>query len=709
MNNLIDKIAELIYVVDMDSYELQYINHTGRMRFGISDIRGQKCYEVIHGRTEPCEFCNNDQLSDKTFITWECENQKVGRHYLLKDSLIQWNAKKAKVEIACDITEQVHQKEELREMLDIQNVIVECVQMLHSADDILRVLDQVIGRVGSFLHARRAYIYESCPEEGVDQAQVWYSPDVLEEERDYISKKCSLSWRNMALFDDQQYAAIDDIGKIRNQNPEGYAAMKSGGITSFIAVPLELEQKCIGYIEIDNPPEDSVHKIVPLISTLAYFISSCMCIYKNRRRLERISYTDSLTGIQNRTAYNQLIKELEHGGGNGIGVIYIDINDMKGINDRYGHSYGDHILVDLAKRITDCFQGERTFRINGDEFIVICQNMTKIEFAGRVQTLVRNVETQREYGVSMGHQWSEKQENVRSLIAVCDKMMYEDKKGFYFERPMPRHCRYHYDEIKELLNPDTLGRKLKEGEFLTYIQPKMAVEDRRLIGAEALVRYQNEEGLIISPDRFIPLLEENWLIDLLDFHVYENVCRQIKTWEKMGIPVVPVSVNFSRYTLMDVSFLDRLKQVAANCGIDRRLVEIEVTESADTDESFDLPGIVAKIRQAGFVVAIDDFGVKYANLFLFATMDFDTLKIDKSLVNDLAHNEKARAVLCSICDICRRMNIEMIVEGIETEEQLNILEEIGCYGVQGYYFSRPIPALEFESRYLRRCGEKASA
>lgn len=89
MNNLIDKIAELIYVVDMDSYELQYINHTGRMRFGISDIRGQKCYEVIHGRTEPCEFCNNDQLSDKTFITWECENQKVGRHYLLKDSLIQ--------------------------------------------------------------------------------------------------------------------------------------------------------------------------------------------------------------------------------------------------------------------------------------------------------------------------------------------------------------------------------------------------------------------------------------------------------------------------------------------------------------------------------------------------------------------------------------------------------------------------------------------
>lgn len=709
MNNLMDKITEMIYVVDMDSYELKYINHTGKTRFGIDDVKGLKCYEVIHGRTKPCEFCNNGQLSDKTFITWECKNQKVGRHYLLKDSLIQWNGKKAKVEIACDITEQVHQKEELQEMLDSQNVIVDCVQMLHSADDIPKVLDPVIGRIGSFLHVKRAYIYENCPEEGLNQAHVWYSSDVLEEERGCIRKECSLAWRKMALFNEQQYAVAGDINEIRNQDQEMYEAMKSGGITSFIAVPLELEHKCIGYIEIDNPPENSVHKIVPLISTLAYFISSCMCICKNRRRLERISYTDSLTGLQNRTAYNQLIKELEHGSGNGIGALYIDINDMKGINDRFGHPYGDHILVDLAKRITACFKGEKSFRINGDEFIVICQNMTKIEFAARVQALVSDVNNQREYGISMGHQWSEKQENIRSQIAVCDKMMYEDKKGFYFERPMPRHCRYHYDEIKELLNPDTLAEKLKEGKFLTYIQPKMAVKGRRLIGAEALVRYQNKDGQIISPDRFIPLLEENWLIDLVDFHVYENVCRQIQTWEKMGVPVVPVSVNFSRYTLMDVSFTEHLERVIASYGISKSLVEIEVTESADTDEAFDLPGVVAKIRQAGFLVSIDDFGVKYANLFLFATMDFDTLKIDKSLVGNLAHNEKAREVLCSICDICRRLDIEMIVEGIETEEQLNILEEIGCYGVQGYYFSCPIPASEFESRYLRGCGAKASA
>lgn len=709
MNDLIDKVSEMIYVVDIDTYELQFMNEAGKSRFGIADVRGRKCYEVLHDKTQPCEFCNNCQLSDQVYITWECENKKVGRHYLLKDSLIDWNGKSAKVEIACDITEQDQQKEALREMLEGQNIIMECVQMLHSADIILDVLDLVIEKIGRFARAKRAYIYENCPEEGVDQAHVWYSPEVPAEKRGKVREECGLPWRRNVLFEGPGCAVVKDIQRIRNQNPSLYEAMISNEITSFVAAPLELEEKCIGFIEIDNPPEESIDKIAPLISTLAYFLSSCMCICKTRLRLERLSYTDSLTGVMNRNAYNQRVKELEAGYENGVGVVYIDVNDMKGINDRFGHSFGDHILVELAGRIAREFERKEIFRINGDEFVVICQAETKIPFTAKVQSMIRALKGQEEFDVSIGYQWSENQENIKNLIAVSDRMMYENKKGFYFDRPMPRHCRYQYDEIKELLNPDTLEQELERGGFLVYIQPKMAVDGQRLIGAEALVRYQRRNGGLISPDRFIPLLEEYRLIEMVDFYVFDTVCGQIASWARSGVSAVPVSVNFSRHSLMEVSFLEQLERIASSHGIDRRLVEIEVTESADTDESFDLLGMIAKIRKAGFAVSIDDFGVKYANLFLFATVDFDVLKIDKSLAKDLVQNEKARSILQSVSDICKRIGIDMIVEGIETEEQLKILEGMGCYGVQGYYFSRPIPIPDFEERYMRQGKEIASA
>lgn len=700
MRDLINEVSEMIYVVDLETYELQFINEAGKNRFGIEDTEHKKCYEIIYGRTEPCEFCNNSHLSEDSSITWECSNYKVGRHYLLKDSLIEWNGKKAKVEIACDITEQQRQKEELKAVLDAQNVILNCVQMLHSAENVLEVLENVIGKIGSFVHAKRAYIYENCPEEGVVGAHVWYSPEVPEEKRGGIEREIDLDWRRSSLFVNGNCVVIQDLRSIKQQNPAVYEAMVSEEINCIVAAPLELEKKCIGYMEIDNPSEERIEKIAPLISTLAYFISSCMCVCKNYRRLERQSYTDSLTGVRNRNAYNQMIKSLEEDEGP-AGVVYIDVNDMKGLNDRFGHAFGDHILADLSERIAAYFKRDDIYRIDGDEFVVICMEGTRVQLAGKVQSLLCDVREQREYCVSVGYQWSEKRSDIRNLIAASDRMMYEDKKGYYFDRPMPRHCRYQYDEIKELLDADSLENRLADGGFLIYIQPKMAVQDQTLIGAEALVRYCSKEGLIISPDRFIPVLEEKHLIDMIDFYVFNSVCGQVSRWKDMGIDVVPISVNFSRYSLMEVDFLERLEKMVSAYGIDKRLVEIEVTESADTDEGFDFLGMLERIRSAGFVVSIDDFGVKYANLFLFATVDFDVLKIDKSLAQNLVCNEKARAVLRSVSDICKCMGIHMIVEGIETEEQLRILEEMGCYGVQGYYFSRPVPIPDFEARYMQ--------
>lgn len=701
MKDLIDELAEIIYVVDLDTYELQFINETGKKRFEIADISDRKCYDVLYGKQEPCAFCNNCRLTEGDFITWECDNEKVGCHYLLKDALIDWNGKKAKVEIACDITKQEEQKKELQMMSDSQKLIIDCVQKLHGTDNILEVLDDVAMMMGSFLQARRTYIYVNCPDEGVEGAHIWYEDGVPEDERDGVGEECGMSWRRNVLFGGQNGGVtVRDVKLLRSSNPIACAAMEAKGITRIAAAPLELEKDCIGYIEIDNPPEEQLEKIVPLLSTLAYFISSCMCICKNRRRLERMNYTDSLTGVGNRNAYSRFLNDFDGGDSAGVGVVYIDINDMKGINDRYGHAYGDHVLVNLSDRLATYFPLEAVFRIDGDEFVILCQNVTKAEFRENVRAFISDVEEQNRFVISVGYKWSENGKSIENLIDASDRMMYENKKGYYFSHPMPGHCRYQCEEVRELLDITTLERKLAEGSFPVYLQPKMSVNGRRLIGAEALVRYRNDAGKLVFPDHFIPILEDNKLIDVVDFYVFDYICRQMRQWREHGIPAIPISVNFSRYTLMDVNFLDWMERTADRYGVDRRLIEIEVTESADTDEGFDLLGFIKKIREAGFKVSIDDFGVKYANLFLFATVDFDALKIDKCLSKDLENNEKARAILLAVSDICKRMGISMIVEGIETEEQLHVLEQMGCYGVQGYLFSCPIPIPEFERRYL---------
>lgn len=708
MKNLMNELSELVYMVNLETYDLEFINEAGRKVFGTTGINKCKCYEVLYGKNEPCTFCNNCQLSEEAFLTWECCNEKVGRHYLMKDSLINWNGKKLKIEIARDITNQRLQKEVLQEMMDGQNMIADCVKLLHSADNILLVLDAVIERIGSYTGAERAYIYISCPEEGVEGAHVWCNPDSSLSHSD-VSGECNLSWRHKTFFQNQDCISLADINVLRSRYPEEYSIMANKGVTSLVTAPLQLENSCVGYIEIDNLPPCKINKVVPLVRTLAYFISSCMCNCKNQRRLGRLIYTDSLTEVKNRHAYNETVEELASKKFGKVGILYVDINDMKGLNDRFGHDYGDHILVDLSEKISCVFDRNDIFRIDGDEFIVICQNISKSEFIEKIHTFECNMDKQHEYVVSVGYQWSDRQENIKDLITASDRMMYEHKKGYYFDRPMPRHCRYQYDEIKELLNPDTLWEKLAKGEFPIYFQPKMAVSDKSLIGAEALIRYQNPDGCIVSPDRFIPILEEKHLIDIVDTYVYEVVCRQIVQWRKRGLPVVPVSVNFSRYSLMEIGFLEHLERIATSYGINKKLLEIEVTESADTDESFDFLGMIKKIRSAGFSVSIDDFGVKFANLFLFTTVDFDVLKIDKSLTKDLVRNEKAKEVLRSISDICKRIGISMIVEGIETEDQLNLLKEMGCYGVQGYYFSRPIPLAEYETSYMAKKERVASA
>ena len=278
--------------------------------------------------------------------------------------------------------------------------------------------------------------------------------------------------------------------------------------------------------------------------------------------------------------------------------------------------------------------------------------------------------------------------------------MYKDKKAYYYHATQQGRYRHHTDEVLPLANLNVLRQKINESRFLVYFQPKIAIETGQLVGAEALVRYQLDQNLILAPNAFIPLLEETQTISQIDFFVFEFVCLRLQKWIREGRGITPVSVNFSRYTVLEKTFCRHCIELSDYYHIDRALLEIEITENALDVQEEALRHMIDTVRQAGFSVSIDDFGVEFSNLSLFSGADFDILKLDRSLIQDIATNAKARALIEAMSGVCQKMKIKLVAEGVETEEQLNILDQCRVEIAQGFLFSKPIPVSDYEAKYL---------
>lgn len=698
MLTLIDELSELVYVVDTETYELLFVNRSGKEMFGLGDLSGVKCYRALHGMEAPCEFCPNHKLTRDRFYTWDRTNELLQRHFLLKDRLVDWEGRRAKLEMAFDATAGEQEKQALKNALDAQNFVNECAQILYGAEERCERFDRVMERIGTFLESERAYLFE-LRDERMDNTYEWCALGVEPQIRNLQDMPIELIDRWRSFFDRQACVLIDDLETYRETSPAEYETLNAQGIHSLIAAPVCSEGKLIGYIGVDNYAVHKLHNASVVLSSIGYFIAAVLRNRQTLRLLERLSLYDALTGVGNRNRFNQDM-DLLCGLGRSVGAIYVDVNGMKCLNDDCGHQRGDDALVGTARILDSMFPAERVYRIGGDEFVVICEALEEDAFLSRVRDLRVLFSAEESYTVSIGTAWVEECTNIQELLFLADERMYHDKKRFYHGRALSGRYRHGLDDVLALTQPGALEGMIDGGRFLIYYQPKFSVSSQKLIGAEALVRCEATLGKITSPGLFIPVLEESRLIGVLDFYVFKTVCRHMHRWLQAGRTLQPISVNFSRRTICELNFAEKLQQTWELYRVPKSLIEIEVTETVEADDGYDFLAVVHKIKEYGFAVSIDDFGVKNANLSLFTTMDFDVLKVDKSLIDDLVQNAKAQAILAYISDICRTMDIKLIVEGVETSEQFEILHRLNCDGVQGFFFSRPIPMEEFEKRYL---------
>lgn len=700
--SLLNEISELVYVSDPETYELLFVNQTGCQTLHLENYKHKKCYEVLQGKTSPCEFCTNDRLCDDNFYTWEFTNPSIGRHFLLKDKIIQWRGKTARMEIAFDITERELQKQELKNMLDVQTLITNCVRMLYAVDDLDQTINAVLTQIGEFLVSDRAYVFE-IKDELMNNTHEWTAPGISPQLEKLQQLDLSLISDWLPFFEKNDCIIIDDVEQLQKTNPAAYATLHAQEITSLIAAPIFLDNKLAGYIGIDNYDSEKIKNSSYLLLSMSIFLSYAIRHRNHVDMLHRLSYHDLLTNVLNRNAFMDVLSQFRPGQYASAGIIYIDINGMKEINDFYGHHQGDKILITTVAKVFNLFKPDELFRIGGDEFVIITYDLTETDFYEKFN-LLRNIfckKTNLPFSIATGSCWVKSPSDLNSLLQQADSAMYTDKKKFYYGKEKTSRYRHNLDDILNLANYSALQEALTAGQFCIYFQPKISLDTEEFIGSEALIRYINQAGEIIAPNNFIPILEEARLIKMLDLYVFEEVCKQINIWKERKLRVKPVSINLSRSTLSYHFLADQLLALITKHNIDISLLELEVTETAEVDNQLVFSQALEKLKEYGFSISIDDFGVRNASLSLFTTINFDILKLDRSLVKTLAQNQKARILIRSLAVICSDLGIKLIAEGVETLEQLDILKELRCNEVQGYLFSKPLPLNDFENKYLQ--------
>ena len=700
--SLLNEISELVYVSDPETYELLFVNQTGCQTLHLENYKHKKCYEVLQGKTSPCEFCTNDRLCDDNFYTWEFTNPSIGRHFLLKDKIIQWRGKTARMEIAFDITELELQKQELKNMLDVQTLITNCVRMLYAVDNLDQTINAVLTQIGEFLVSDRAYVFE-IKDELMNNTHEWTAPGISPQLEKLQQLDLSLISDWLPFFEKNDCIIIDDVEQLQKTNPAAYATLHAQEITSLIAAPIFLDNKLAGYIGVDNYDSEKIKNSSYLLLSMSIFLSYAIRHRNHVDMLHRLSYHDLLTNALNRNAFMDVLSQFRPGQYASAGIIYIDINGMKEINDFYGHHQGDKILITTVAKVFNLFKPDELFRIGGDEFVIITYDLTETDFYEKFN-LLRNIfckKTNLPFSIATGSCWVKSPSDLNSLLQQADSAMYTDKKKFYYGKEKTSRYRHNLDDILNLANYSALQEALTAGQFCIYFQPKISLDTEEFIGSEALIRYINQAGEIIAPNNFIPILEEARLIKMLDLYVFEEVCKQINIWKERKLRVKPVSINLSRSTLSYHFLADQLLALITKHNIDISLLELEVTETAEVDNQLVFSQALEKLKEYGFSISIDDFGVRNASLSLFTTINFDILKLDRSLVKTLAQNQKARILIRSLAVICSDLGIKLIAEGVETLEQLDILKELRCNEVQGYLFSKPLPLNDFENKYLQ--------
>lgn len=429
-----------------------------------------------------------------------------------------------------------------------------------------------------------------------------------------------------------------------------------------------------------------------LMRALLPYIPQAIALQKMQKQQEYLSYHDDLTGLLNR---NSLVDYLEHVKSRelkSLGALSVDINGLKNFNKEFGREYGDEVVVRVGEVLGEYFHGGEVYRLTGDEYLVLTENISYEDFTKQIYAAHTKLDNISLGLASMGYAWEKVDIDVDKLVNSAEIMMQDEKKKYYKNLKKGHH--------EPIIKQDLL-EDLEHGNFIVCLVPKMDTRTEQVAGAEAVVRYHHKDLGIVDPGRYINLLEETKLSHYLDLYVFEEVCKTLHRWEVEDIQPIPVAVNFAGATLRQESIAEKMLHLIEKYHVGCEYLEVEVSESGNDMNQEMLAETSSKIRKGNVRVILDHFGAKDSSFSILSLMEFDGLKLDKSLITNIVGNGKSRVVAQAVIDICRQFGASVQAAGVETQDQLNVLKELGCDYAQGALFNKPITIDTFEVRYLK--------
>ncbi len=686
-------VADMAYLVEPFTYNLICGNLAFYRRLGKTgrECRGKKCYELLYERTSPCVFCTRHSWSKDRNCVWENYNPILSNRFLYKNRLVEWRGRGAMLAFAIDIgdgPESVDEKTPDMLSSEAGSKVISCMYAMAEADSIGGSMNQAARMLAG--HYRPGHIRFVLPREhgfGYTCMDGWDSQDAEEVGR--AMEQHLEEWLNRTL--PTVCKSLNSAQEVLLESFELYQDMERVHIRNLFVVPMEVDSEFPGYVVVMNR---DIQQPLQLLETLPYFLGQEIQKRRVAERLQYNIYHDSLTGLQNRSSYDEYRRSYDHDSMDSIGVICVDINDLRTINEQKGTAHGDEMIRRLAGILGKRFRDQRIYRMGSNEFDIIMENVSQEEFGHCEEHLRAGLEEDMGVSVSLGCVWDDREKNLDMVQKQAVELMRLDKQRYYESKPQLRQAG-RAETIRQLL------QEIESRKFRVLLQPKVNLSTGAAAGAEALIRYHDEKKGVIAPMQFIGILERENLISYIDLFVLEEVCRFIKRWDQQGFPEIPVSFNFSRMTLLAGDIVESAESVVKKYGVDRGRLEIEVTESIGELGRDTVYKALEQFKVLGYRISLDDFGTKYSNLAILSDIEFDVLKLDKSLVDKIRGDQVSRQVVSHMISMCNDLGIQTVAEGVEEKEQEQILKQACCAIGQGYRYGRPMEEEEFERGFLR--------
>jgi diguanylate cyclase (GGDEF)-like protein len=569
-------------------------------------------------------------------------------------------------------------------------------------------VENLLRRSGAFIHANRAAV--AMFSENFQTVHVTHQWGETADSAPENNRQPVPSWSQKQLFDNQIVYLLS-ADHLPDEAEEERQMLARRNLQSLVMIPVCSSECTIGFIEFDRVGKNPSWRTedFEMLRVLATILADAIKKVENEKEMNDLAYYDTLTNLPNRVLFNNRLEQaidLARRSGKTLGVIFLDLDGFKEVNDSMGHDWGDQLLNRVAKRLSACIRKYDTVaRFGGDEFLIMVPQLSQKSDLEDVAEKIMGVFKQ---PILMGEQefyinascgvavFPDDGESVKALTKNADIAMYEAKKNgkgqvVFCSGEMKKDVR------QKLILTSSLHRALEKNELSLHYQPQINAESQEIIGFEALLRWNHGELGLISPAVFIPIAEETGLINSIGAWVLQTACAQNKSWQDQGFTPVKMAVNLSLEQFRNHNLEALVRESLEQTGLEPQYLELEITENIAMRESEDVVACLHRLKALGVEISIDDFGTEFSSLGRLKDLPVDRLKIDIAFIRGISQNTKDETIIAVMIHLAKKLGLKVIAEGVETEVQLVFLKDEACDEIQGYYYYRPLSKDQIES------------